>query len=130
MQLPLIPIGMKTPSRIHPAVVSRTLLGLALLIRPELIAEVVVDEPVDRCWITLARVLGARHLVEVIAVNIEPEPRFARVGATVDAIHACTAAGFAMCDSQRRRMLLVNALAATAFAVTGAHHARVLLRAR
>lgn len=121
---------MDVSDRMHPAAVARTLLGLALLARPESILDAAAGERVDRRWSLAARVLGARHLVEVVAVNVEPEPGFAVFGAGVDAIHAVTAAAFALADSKRRRILTINALAATAFALAGAHHARVLARER
>ena len=79
-------------------------------------------------WVAAARVLGIRHLVEAIAVNVWPSAALARLGAGVDAIHACTAGGFALADRRRRRLLGVNACVAAAFALAGAHHARALSR--
>ena len=121
---------MASSARIHPAAVARAIVGVSLLVWPERVLDAVGGEPADRRWVLAARVLGGRHLIEAVAVNLEPEPATAVAGSAVDAIHACTAGALALLDRERRGVLAVNAVAATAFAIAGAHHARVLARGR
>jgi hypothetical protein len=117
---------MRFRERIHPAQMARTLLGLSLLVWPERILIAAGRKPVSHRWVAVARILGVRHLVEAVAVNVKPLPALAALGSVVDAIHALTAAGFGLLDRRDRRLCWINAGGAAAFALAGAHHARVL----
>ena len=116
--------------RIHPATIARAALGLSLLLRSEQIGEFVAGERLERRWVVAGRVLGMRHLAEASVVNLKPSARLTLAGAAVDAIHACTAAGFGFVDPRRRRLVWANAIVAALFSAAGAHHALWLIRIR
>ena len=111
--------------RSHPVVVARVGLGTALLLSPRRFLGG-RDEPRA---VAVARLLGARHLLEALVTNVRPAPPIARAGAAVDAIHALTAFGFAAAGPRRYRQLAIaSGAGATAFALAGAHHALLLER--
>lgn len=118
-------MGEAISPRVHPAVLARAALGLGLLIRPRPIVETLAGGSVGDAWVAAGRVLGARHIAEVVAVNVRPAAGAFWVGAGVDAIHAATAAG-AAASGHQPRLSSANAAIATCFALAGARHARAL----
>jgi hypothetical protein len=63
--------------------------GLALLARPRQVAAAVSPEyPPSRLWV--ARLLGARLLVQHAAVLAAPRPAVLRAAAAVDLVHAAS----------------------------------------
>jgi hypothetical protein len=124
------PEAIGASDRIHPATIARIALGLSLLLRSEQIGELVAGERLERRWVMAGRVLGLRHLAEASVVNVKPSAGLALAGAAVDAIHACTAAGFGLVDSRRRRLVWASAIVAALFSAAGAHHALWLTRIR
>jgi hypothetical protein len=100
--------------------------GISLLLRPERIVRMAAGGHVDRKRLVVARVLGARHLLEGTALGISAAPAVAWLGAGVDALHAATAGALALVDEKDRRLLMINAGVALGFSLTGAYHARAL----
>jgi hypothetical protein len=109
-------------ARFHPATLVRACVGMGLLLRP---ASVLGRDASGRSA-TVVRVLGARHLLEATIVNVRPTPAISKAGAAVDAIHAVSALAFMAAAPRYRRLALLNAAGATAFALAGVHHARLL----
>ncbi len=66
----------------------------------------------------VARVLGARHLVEA-ALEWRHGTRWRRAGAVVDGLHGASALAFAVADQRWRRAALTDAAIAATFAVIG-----------
>jgi hypothetical protein len=114
------------PTRGHLAAIARVGLGMSLLLRPEPIVRVAGGGDVSSTWLVAARILGARHLLEGVIVNVPARPELVWLGAGVDAIHAATAGASAFAGEENRRLLAVNAGVALGFSFAGAHHARAL----
>ena len=72
----------------------------------------------DRHARAFARLLGARHGAEAL-LALAGGRSLGKVGAAVDTVHAATALAWAAYDRGHRRALLLNALAAGAFALSG-----------
>jgi hypothetical protein len=108
--------------RLHAVVLARLVIGTTLLLEPDAIP----GANSSRRSEVAIRALGARHLLEAIVVNVRPTPGIAAAGAAVDAIHALSALGLAAAVSRYRRLALLNAAGASAFALAGARHARAL----
>ncbi len=62
--------------------------GLALVTRPRQVADAVAPFPSSRLWV--ARLLGARLLVQHAAVLAAPRPAVLRAAAAVDGLHAAS----------------------------------------
>ena len=75
---------------------------------------------------TTARVLGMRHLLQAAITGGDPSLRGLGLGAAVDAAHAASMAGLAVADRRWRRAALIDALAATTFAVAGLRAAHAI----
>jgi hypothetical protein len=100
-------------------------LGLALVVAPTKVLVACGGED-DRRARIVARVLGARHLVEAgVLVRFDTAP-VALAGAAVDGIHAATALAFAAADGRRRRLALLNAAGALFFTAAGIARAQRL----
>lgn len=104
--------------------VSRGLWGLALLTRPEDVLRHVHRIRIDRRSIVVARILGARHLVQAVLSGVRPSPEVLAMGVWVDGAHAATAVGLAAVDRSRASAGLVDTVAATAWATAGLHDLR------
>jgi hypothetical protein len=74
---------------------------------------------VDRRLRVFALALGARNLAEAAILRRHPERGWALGGAAVDAAHATSMVVLAMLDRRRRRVALISALIAGAFAALG-----------
>ncbi|NEK85628.1 hypothetical protein GCU60_07615 [Blastococcus saxobsidens] len=91
--------------------------GLALLTRPERVADVVAPEfPPQRLWI--ARVLGARLVAQHALVLVAPTASGVRLAAAVDGLHAASMLPVLALPRYRRAALVTGGLAA-AFALAG-----------
>lgn len=91
--------------------------GLTLLTLPGDVARAMgADDvrPVRR----LGRVLGARHVLQA-AIELASWPRWRRLGAAVDGLHAISAMGAAGVDRRWRRPALIDGALAGSFAATG-----------
>ena len=95
--------------------------GLALLLAPRrVLGPSHLDTNDDRA-VGVARVLGARHLLQAVLSGLRPSPEVLAAGVWVDEVHALTAATLAVLDRRRRRGTLVDAGVAAAWAVFGRH---------
>jgi hypothetical protein len=104
--------------------ISRGIWGLALLTRPEQVLRHVHRVQVDRPSIVVARILGARHLVQAVLSGVRPSPEVLAMGVWVDAAHAASAVGLAVVDRDRASAGLIDTVAATGWASAGLHDLR------
>lgn len=91
--------------------------GLTLLALPGDVARAVGADDVHAVR-RLGRVLGARHILQA-TIELASWPRFRRLGAAVDGLHAISAMGAAGIDRRWRRPALTDAALAGTFAATG-----------
>lgn len=93
--------------------------GLALLLSPDMVLGTVHGLHVDRTSRVVARILGARHLVQAVSSGIRPSAEVLAMGVWVDAVHALTALGLAAVDRHRARAGLTDAAMAGLWAAMG-----------
>jgi hypothetical protein len=98
---------------------ARGLYGATLLIVPAPLVRAAGGRHTDPRARRVARILGLRQLAEAAVLATQPRGTLRVAGAAVDAVHALTALGVAAVDGRRRRLAIVNALTASAFAVAG-----------
>jgi hypothetical protein len=92
--------------------------GLALLLRPDGVARAVgAADPLPPAWI--ARVLGARLVVQHAVVLARPERRVMAAGAVVDGLHALSMVPVAVWWPEHRRAAVVSAASAAGPAALG-----------
>lgn len=92
--------------------------GAALLAAPGLLLGAVTGVPPTRRDLTVARVLGARHLLQA-AVTLSEGSRVLVPGAVVDLLHAASMVALAVADPRMRRAGATDATAAGFLAATG-----------
>ena len=97
----------------------RLLYGSVLLLAPRAALHELPHGRVDWRALTLARVLGARHLLQAAVVGSHGSERWLRAGAVVDAGHAATMVAFAALRPERRALAGANALVAASLAAGG-----------
>lgn len=107
---PVEAIGRSVPSR------ARAAWGALLLTAPGVLLSAAGDRDVGPGPRRLVRLLGARHLAEVIVSQTVPATR--KWAGVADALHAATAVAVAVRSRRWRRAAIVDALVATTFAVT------------
>lgn len=94
--------------------------GAALLIAPGRVIRVVTGCPVGARARAVARLLGARHLLQAaLTAAVASSGESLGIGAAIDLAHAASMAGLAMADRRVRRLTMSDALIATTFAATG-----------
>ncbi len=97
--------------------------GMGLMARPERLSAIVDPRRAPPPgWVV--RVLGARQLVQGIALTVRPGRAMLTLGACIDATHATSMVALAVLDRSRRRLATCSALQAGVFAVLGAQAAR------
>jgi hypothetical protein len=92
--------------------------GLALVSVPHRLVQVIAGRSPTRGEIVAARVLGVRQGAQAVAVTRWPGTAPA-VGAGIDVVHAISMVALALVSARRRRLALVSASVATAFAAAG-----------
>ncbi len=98
----------------------RACYGAALLIAPGRVITAATGRPASRRACGVARVLGARHLIQaVVTMAASSSAESVGLGALVDLAHAASMAGLAVADRRVRRLTLPDALIATTFATAG-----------
>ncbi len=104
---------------------TRALWGTLLFVEPARVTQTVSQQRIDRGVILFTRALGARHLVQAAVTDSGQGSSRAWVvaGAAVDATHAVTMVALAVLAPDRRRLALINAATAAAFALTGIREA-------
>ncbi len=88
----------------------------ALLLVPQKIVGIGGHSPVPLPAVAIARVLGLRQLLQSAVTVVAPTGSVAGLSAAVDALHAGTDLGFAAVSPRWRRITVVDAAIATAFA--------------
>jgi hypothetical protein len=99
--------------------------GGVLLIVPGPVIRMATGRPASRRACAVARVLGARHLLQAALTTAAPSRADALgAGAAVDLVHAASMAALALADRQVRRLTLSDALIESTFAAAGVSAAR------
>lgn len=102
------------------AQLARIAYGTSLMIAPDALLRQEADDRVR----TIARILGARHLLQAALVPPGSRPRRLYLGAVVDGSHAATMAACALVSPTHRRLARRNALTALGFTAAGLIAAR------
>ncbi|KAA0016346.1 hypothetical protein [Antrihabitans cavernicola] len=92
--------------------------GVVLLLAPHRVARTAAG-PLDGRDNLVARILGARQLVQAAATGRQSSHRLRVASTAVDIIHAASMAGLAAIDEPRRRPALADAVVASGFAAAG-----------
>ena len=99
--------------------------GGALLIVPGPVIRLATGRPAGARARAVARVLGARHLLQAALTTAAASSAGSLgVGAVVDLAHAASMAALGLADRQVRRLTLSDALVESTFAAAGASAAR------
>lgn len=93
--------------------------GALMLLFPARVVAAYSRQPARRGDVPVARMLGARHVVQALACAGTPTRSVLLLGAETDLAHAASALGLAVVDRPRRRAGLVDALVASMFAAAG-----------
>lgn len=109
-------------SEMRPLAPLRVMFGLLLLLAPRFVLGVGGAWRVDTWAVGYCRVLGVRQLAEALLLRRHHDRRWGLAGATVDALHAASAAFIALVRPARRRMATLNVVTAAAFAIEGYRH--------
>lgn len=104
--------------------VVRAAWGLLQLAAPGLVADRILPVPLDHRAEVVARILGARQILQAGLLLRAPGPVALSVGAGVDGLHAASMLALAACNPRRRPPALLDATIAAGFAVSGAVGAR------
>jgi hypothetical protein len=123
------PIG--TKERI--SLVLRGLWGTLLLVGPTHLLRALRTDVNDRS-VSMARALGLRHLLQLIAL-LAGGARIRRIGVAIDALHATSALVVGGLDSRWRKAAFLDAMVAISFSVSGVgtsnqQHEGIALRSR
>ncbi len=93
--------------------------GMALVLAPGPAIRLATGRLPSRRACRVARVLGARHLVQAALTALAPLPGMLAVGGQVDAVHTASMLLLAAVSRAGRRAALTDALTEAAFAATG-----------
>ena len=100
--------------------VARAGYGAALVLVPGTAIRLSTGRPAGNRTRNVARVLGARHLVQAaVTAGTGPSAESLGLGAAVDLTHAASMAALALADPHVRRVTLTDALIEIAFAAAG-----------
>jgi len=110
--------------------VARAGYGGVLLIAPGPVIRLVAGRPAGSRTRAVARVLGARHLLQAVLTAAAPGGPSLGIGAAVDLVHAASMAALALADRPARRLTLSDALIESTFAAAGTSAARVTAAGR
>jgi hypothetical protein len=91
--------------------------GLALLSVPDVVVSRLGAATPDLRTRRVARVLGARHLLQAAVTIVAPSRWVLRWGGFADLAHASTDLALAAVDARYRRAALIDACIATSFGV-------------
>ncbi len=108
-----------TRGLLRASAVTRAGWGFALLVVPERVLAISGPGPVPTHALVLARVLGARQLLQSAATVVAPTRPVAAVGAAVDLLHAGTDVALAAVSPRWRRIAVVDALLGAALIAVG-----------
>lgn len=97
--------------------VARAAIASCYLIAPDKTLRTVAPDEADRRARGIVRLLGVRQLAQVLLGMWWPTPGVARIGAGVDAAHACSMVGLALLDRKHRRLASIDACLAGTLAI-------------
>jgi hypothetical protein len=109
----------RTSKRIHVITVARAGWAAVLLLAPERVLAIGGQPSIPAAAVVVARVLGARQLLQSALTAAAPTGPLLSVGAAVDAVHAGTDVGLAAVSPRWRRIALIDAVIAATFAGSG-----------
>ena len=109
----------RRPQTVRSVELARASWGAALLLDPAAVLERVHHLRADRASLVVARILGARHVVQAALSGLRPSPAVLAVGVWVDGAHATTAIALACVDRARARAALTDAAVAAAWMAAG-----------
>lgn len=95
--------------------------GAALLIDPHRVLRATDSGPVDTPSVVVARILGARQLLQATLSGLRPSPEVLAMGVWVDTVHALTASALALSVRARARAGYTDAAIASVWAAAGYH---------
>lgn len=95
-----------------------------LLVAPRPLLRVVAGRAPDERSVRVARVLGARHLIQAAVTGPGTAPAVLAAGAVADGLHSATAVALATVDRSRARSALVDAVVAATWCAVSARVAR------
>lgn len=98
--------------------------GLVVVAFPARVVRSYSARPPRPRAITVARVLGARHVVQAVASVGSPSADARLLGVEADLLHALSAVGLTLLDRRWRRGGVIEALLALLFAAAGVAAAR------
>lgn len=98
---------------------ARASYGVALVLAPGPVIRLATGRFPGRRARRVARVLGARHLIQAAVSSLAPLPGVLAAGAAVDAVHAASMVALAAADRGSRRAALTDALTESFLAVAG-----------
>jgi hypothetical protein len=101
---------------VNPLALIHSAYGTALVLAPGRVLRLYGGPADDPSALTVARVLGARHVLQGVATK---GWRFSRVGSLVDSLHAVSMFALAAASDDYRRPALIDGCVAATFAVTG-----------
>jgi hypothetical protein len=98
---------------------ARAVYGAGLLLAPSPVLDALARSSLDRPAVRVARVLGARHLLQAAVLATHPGPRWRLAGAAVDGAHAASMLALARYSGRplHRRLAAGNAGTAGLLAV-------------
>ncbi|MGA5302846.1 hypothetical protein ACPCHT_23150 [Nucisporomicrobium flavum] len=105
------------------ALAGRAVYGFALLLMPDTVLRATGRAPA-RGAVAVARVLGARHVLQAVAAAAAPTGRMTAFGAAVDTVHAATDLAVAAVSPWWRRSALTDSVVAAGLAAAGWTDAR------
>jgi hypothetical protein len=103
---------------------TRTGLGVTYLMFPALAARAAADPGHRAAATVVARILGARHLIQAAATAGQPDGAVLALGAEADAAHAASMLAVGLISPSWRRAALRDCLLAATLAAAGAAAAR------
>ena len=95
--------------------------GAALLLAPDRVLRATGSQPIDTPSVVVARILGARQLLQATLSGLRPSPEVLAMGVWVDAVHALTASALALRVRARARAGYTDAAIASVWAAAGYH---------
>ncbi|AKK30406.1 hypothetical protein AB431_10035 [Mycobacterium sp. EPa45] len=107
--------------RVRGIEIVRAAWGAALLASPHRMLRVTHTRRVDTTSLVVARILGARQLLQAVLSGVRPSPEVLAMGVWVDLVHAITASALALSDRHRAHAGYLDAAIATVWAAAGYH---------
>ena len=93
--------------------------GVMLVAAPGTVIRLATGRPPGRRECRVARLLGARHMIQAAVSACAPVPGVLAAGAGADALHTASMIMLAAVDRGSRRAALTDALAESFFAAAG-----------